>query len=155
MKQKSREEWIEIANKDNKKRFYKFFIGIPILTGILTGLGIFFNITINENQFFWILGSIVQGFAAFFGVVIALFISRPVLLKGKKPTKEIEAIYVPSLARSSFTIFYSMLGMVIYSNLTNNGRLIFVILACLTAAWSILEIIHLSLIYLFEKSFLI
>ncbi len=121
-------------------RFYPFLIVI-VLFGIIVSQ--FFNNELINQSYFWVLSSLVQGFSAFFGVIVALLTiglasgstSRGVLIDRIKS-------YVLPISLSAITLIYSIFGMVVYPILKSNYLLLaqFILIASSFAIWSILEI---------------
>ena len=131
------------AKKHVPKRFIIFIIVIA--------LSVYFykeylkNLKFTENQYFWILGSYIQGFAAFAGIIIAsvsFFLTNRSFIK-KSKIKRLGIIFYMSITTSLITIFFSILGIVLYYLINRFNSLGFIILiTSLVAIWSIAEIFN-------------
>ena len=128
-------------------RFFIFLALIASLTFYYAKYSPFLNI--NENQYFWILGSFVQGFSAFTGIVIAsLTLGTNKLFTKRMDMSDPDKIFLMPISMSIITVLTSIIGMIFYGqfnsqiNSQNILGLIIVIISTI-AIWCIFEIFHL------------
>lgn len=137
--------YLELFNLLIPFRFYLFLI-IIILGG--TYLSRFFDNNFVKDSYFWVLSSLIQGFSAFFGVIVALLVIEFKKIDKKELINKIKDYILP-LSLSAITLIYSIFGVMIYPILKSNYLLAqFIIIASSFAIWSILEIFFVILKYL-------
>lgn len=114
---------------------------------LIVAAGIFFSKFLDnqliESSYFWILSSLVQGFSAFFGIIVALLtIELTANLHTKKELINRVKSYLLPIGISTITIIYSIVGMVIYPLLKTKYFLAqFVLISSSFAVWTVLEIL--------------
>ncbi|MEK6949496.1 MAG: hypothetical protein AABX34_04690 [Nanoarchaeota archaeon] len=124
-------------------RFFIFLALIASITFYYTKYSPFLNI--NENQYFWILGSFVQGFSAFTGIVIAsLTLGTNKLFIKRVDISEPDKMFLMPISMSIITVLTSIIGMIFYDQLNTSKILgLIIAIASIIAIWCIFEIFHL------------
>lgn len=137
------------------KSIVRVFLILIILTFLL---GFYYKsnwkLNISENQYFWILGSFVQGFSAFVGIIVASL----ALGTNKTSNKKIDIVqsgktFFMPIFTSSVTIILSIIGMMLYKLLSNYGVVevdALIIFISFIALWCIIEIFILIMKFAFE-----
>ena len=154
-----------MKKQKNLKKEYSYFELIkklvPCRFYVILLLIVFFGITIgrlfnNESiklQYFWILSSLVQGFSAFFGVVIAIITFRLTYISDKRINLfKLVMQYLLPIMLTVLTIIYSIFGMVFYTILESYnllGQVIFI--SSLFATWSFIEILKLLIDSIYSR----
>ena len=123
VKSKIKKQIMEFNRRPNRAMF---FCVVLFMLLFLLGLyvhgrdGTLGNLGITENQYFWILGSYVQGFAAFVGVIIAsLALNTQKSFQNKINVVDINTLTFWPFFTSLLTLFLSIIGMVFYPLLNN------------------------------------
>ncbi|MBI2523218.1 hypothetical protein HYW19_02420 [Candidatus Woesearchaeota archaeon] len=100
---------------------------------------------INESQYFWILGSFVQGFSAFTGIVIAsLTLGTNKIFVKRVNITDPEKVFLMPISMSIITVLFSIIGMIFYDSFYNSKILgLIIIITSIIAIWCIFEIFHL------------
>ena len=121
------------------KRFF-------ILLALISLASLYFpSLNINENQYFWILGSFVQGFSAFTGIVIAsLTLGTNKIFVKRVGIADPEKVFLMPISMSIITVLFSIIGMVFYGSFYSSKILGHIIsITSIIAIWCIFEIFHL------------
>ena len=124
-------------------RFFIFLALIASLTFYYAKYSPLLNI--NENQYFWILGSFVQGFSAFTGIVIAsLTLGTNKLFTKRMDMSEPDKIFLMPISMSIITVLTSIIGMIFYGQFNDQKILgLIIVIISTIAIWCIFEIFHL------------
>lgn len=129
--------------RDIPKRFF-LFLALLIAAGSYYA-NYFQSMEINESQYFWILGSFVQGFSAFTGIVIAsLTLATQKIFARKINAAESEKMFLMPISMSIITVLFSIIGMVFYGLFASSRILGHIIaITSIIAIWCIFEVFYL------------
>lgn len=140
--EKTKNLWITMQG-GIPNRFFIFLALIASLTFYYAKYSPLLNI--NENQYFWILGSFVQGFSAFTGIVIAsLTLGTNKLFTKRMDMSEPDKIFLMPISMSIITVLTSIIGMIFYGQFNDQKILgLIIVIISTIAIWCIFEIFHL------------
>ena len=142
-------DYLKILNQIIKIKFY-FILTLIVLFSLY--LGRFFNNESVEQAYFWILSSLVQGFSAFFGVIVAILTLRRNSISKKDELIKLIGNYVTPIITAASTIIFSIVAMIFYNVIKNNNLLSQIVLICsFFAIWSIFEIFKILIDSLVEQ----
>src|SRR3989338_8589074 len=135
--------WRIAIERDIPNRFFIFLALIASLTFYYTKYSP--PLSINENQYFWILGSFVQGFSAFTGIVIAsLTLGTNKVFVKRVNMSEPDKIFLMPISMSIITVLTSIIGMIFYDQFNSQKILgIIIVIISTVAILCIFEIFHL------------
>ena len=135
--------WRIAIERDIPNRFFIFLALIASLTFYYAKYSP--PLSINENQYFWILGSFVQGFSAFTGIVIAsLTLGTNKVFVKRVNMSEPDKIFLMPISMSIITVLTSIIGMIFYDQFNSQKILgIIIVIISTVAIWCIFEIFHL------------
>jgi len=140
---------LRLVNKLVHIRFYVYIVGIVLVSVYFNH---FFDIALTKDAYFWVLSSLVQGFSAFFGIVIAL-VALSVNNNSKKRTswKKLAKRYFIPVMLVVITITFSIMGMVAYPLFKDSPELLSQIIIIgsffsIMSLWEIFVIAVLSII---------
>lgn len=105
---------------------------------------------ISENQYFWLLGSYVQGFSAFTGIIIAsIALGTSKNFRKKIDKLRLEKTFFMPIVTSLITILSSIIGIGFYQLLKNAGSLgLLMFITSFMAVWCMGEIFNLMIIFI-------
>ena len=126
------------------------FLLLILLTVYLHVKG-YVSISIDKDQYFWILSSYIQGFSAFTGIIIAsLTLGTIKTFKKRINILELEKVLFMPIITAIITILFSIVGLWFYKLFTGPSAISLIVsINSIAAIWCLVEIFMLISIFVF------